>query len=189
MIPRSEETGPGEAALVERARSGEAAAFEALVRLHHDRVWRVVWRIVRHDADTEEAVRQTFRTARAALGELPEATAPSTWLLRIAVHAAQEAVKPGRRVGQRLRLAGEDPAPGEGTDRPLRPEQTQAILEECMGTLDLELLVPIAVHLEGTSYDEVSRVVQVPVWTVRSRVFRARQALGGCLRRKRGGRG
>jgi RNA polymerase sigma factor (sigma-70 family) len=189
MIPKTEQTGGDEPALVERARSGEPAAFEALVRSHHDRVRRVVWRIVRHDADTEAAVQQAFLTARAALGRLPEAAAFSTWLLGIAVHTAQEAVKPGRRIEQRLRLAGDDLPDDEAADRPLRPEVTQALLDECMGTHDLEVLSPLAVHLEGTTYEEVSRIVQVPVWTFRSRIVRARQALSNCLRRKRGRRG
>jgi RNA polymerase sigma-70 factor (ECF subfamily) len=181
----------GDAALVEQARQGDAGAFEALVRRHHAQVWRVVWRMVRQDQDAADIVQETFVAARRSLGELEGETSLAGWLLRIASSKARSFVRP-RRAGRSPRPLVSDPPEERGErdapERPLPPELTQALLEECVDRLDRDLLAAIAIQLEGVGYEEVARVLSVPVWTVRSRVFRARQALGSCVLGKRGGR-
>ena len=192
-------SGPGpagaesdDAVLVERARSGEVEAFEALARRHHDRVWRVVWRMVGDEA--EEAVQQVFLTAQRTLASLPGEMDFSTWLLRIASSQAQGSVT--RRRSARQRSSSDTPrgdlalaASGDSPHRPLRPEVTEALLRDCVERLHGDLRAVIAVQLEGAVYEQIAQVVAAPVWTVRSRIFRARQALASCVLEKRAGRG
>lgn len=162
-----------EAAAVEQALQGDPSGFEWIVRKHYDRLWRAVWRIVRHDQQAEDVVQEVFLAAHAAL-PISQSKAPlATWLLEIAVGQASalESTRRGALPRQRQHFASP------------RTEETIG-LERCLATLDRSLRVPLSLRLQGIRYEEIAQVLHLPVATVRSRLFLARDALSKCIRRK-----
>lgn len=153
-------------AAIERALGGDEAAFEELIARHYDRVWRVVWRIVRHDRHAEALVQGVFLDALALLPGFRGKTLFQTWLCEIAMGQAMTFVNSRR--GQ-----------------PLHRERDPLLLEACFETLDCSLRAPISLQLEGLGYEEIARILGVPVGTVRSRLSLAREAVSQCVRRKR----
>jgi RNA polymerase sigma-70 factor (ECF subfamily) len=171
---------PDEPALVGRAREGDGPAFETLVRRHHARLWRVVWRMVGPE-QADEAMQDVIATARETLSSYQGEPVFATWLLRIAATRTQQPVT-RRRAGAAKAPPSEAQVLGaEGTDRSLRPEALRALLEGCYERLPGELRTVLAIQLEGASYAEIAEIVAAPIWTVRTRVFRARQALANCM--------
>ena len=187
-----------EAGLLARARGGDRAAFEGLVERHLSQVWRVVWRIVRHDQDAEDVVQETFLTAWRSLGDFREEAALSTWLHRIAVtralHHVERASERMRRVsrsiddeetgpaalialeGGRSRGAAESPL------RQLESKELLARLQECLDKLPAAWRAVLALRdVDALAYDEIARVLEVALGTVRSRLARARMALKECV--------
>ena len=160
-----------EAAWIEAARAGDATAFASLVRRHYHRVWRIVWRIVRDEQEAEAVVQEVFVTARRSLPAPGNGEPFSTWLARLATSKAGSSVQSRR--------------PRVAPDRPLKPERKREHLDRCFDRLDPELRTALAVQLEGAGYEEIARVLSIPIWTVRSRILRARLALSACMLGKR----
>jgi RNA polymerase sigma-70 factor (ECF subfamily) len=167
----------------------DPGSFEELVRRHHARVWRLVWRIVRDDRAVEQLVQEVFLTARRTHASLDKKANFSTWILGLAKSTA-------RSFGRKPRGPAPQPPPtadaprGEPLrGRPLKPEVTQAMLEDCVDVLDRDLHAALSVLTEASDYDEVAKVLSVPPGSVRSRIFRARQALASCMLRKKAAHG
>ena len=181
--------------LVRRARRGDAGAFDELVRMHVGRVWRVVWKILRHHEDAEDVVQEVFMAARQALEGYRSEASFTTWLHRIAVN---KALNHRARASERLRraavpLAGEEPD-GEGARaKELASEEPSALqrLEEselaqrlatCLEALPREWRALLALRIdEELSYAEIASATGTAIGTVRSRLSRARLALRRCL--------
>jgi RNA polymerase sigma-70 factor (ECF subfamily) len=187
-----------EAGLLARARAGDRVAFEGLVERHLSQVWGVVWRIVRHTQDAEDVVQDTFLTAWRSLGDFREEAALSTWLHRIAVTRALHHVE---RASERMRRAsrsiddeesgpaalialegGRSRAAAESPLRQLESKELLARLQRCLDKLPPAWRAVLALRdVDALAYDEIARVLEVALGTVRSRLARARMALKECV--------
>jgi len=187
-----------EAGLLARARGGDRVAFEGLVERHLSQVWGVVWRIVRHTQDAEDVVQDTFLTAWRSLGDFREEAALSTWLHRIAVTRALHHVE---RASERMRRAsrsiddeesgpaalialegGRSRAAAESPLRQLESKELLARLQQCLDKLPPAWRAVLALRdVDALAYDEIARVLEVALGTVRSRLARARMALKECV--------
>ena len=187
-----------DADLVEGARRGDRQAFDELVQLHLPRVWRVVWRILRHRGDTEDVVQEIFLAVYHALPEFRGESRFSTWLHSIAVNRAlnfrSRAARLRRETFPMLDREGEPlAAPGAAArrmhshagDSPLRDLELKELrrrLAVCFEGMPAAWRVVLALRLdESLSYEEISRAVGTALGTVRSRLARARLALRRCL--------
>ncbi len=179
--------------LVRRVQSGERGAFNQLVRKYRARVLKVVMRYTRNRADAEDAVQETFLKAYWGLRHFRGDSAFYSWLHRIAVNSAKTVLS------VRARHAGwVTPAAEAGDDLEERSAAACDLdtPEELVLTEEISLLVHGAIdalceeqrtaivlrEFQGLSYAQVARVMGCPVGTVRSRVFRAREAIDESLR-------
>ncbi len=160
-----------EADLLRRARSGDRAAFGELVSRHQAAVYRVARGILRDPAEAEDATQETFVKAWENLSRFRGESGFFTWLYRIAVNAALMA---GRRRPKTVKLVIDRELPRD----PDEGEPTMATLEKLLGELPPEArAILILRDLEGLSYREISDTLEVPMGTVESRIFRAREEL------------
>ncbi len=184
---------------LERARGGDREAFDRLVGVHLPRVWRVVWRVLRHREDTEDVVQEVFLAAYKALPEFRGDSLLSTWLQRIAVTRAlnhiERVSEKVRRASQPLESGGAGTEEAAGlqpgmiiaTDAPsplqaLEAEELRRRLLECLGRLPAAWRTVLALRDgEGSSYEEMSRALGIALGTIRSRLARARLALRRCV--------
>lgn len=171
---------------VERARSGDREAFSALVNSHYARVWRFLLKWVHNPSDAEELAQETFLAAWQRIGGFRGDSQFSTWLLGIALNLARnhrnrspamkEVELPEESLLENLLASGADPADL------VADKATLIALEKALGELSGDLReVILLVRLDGLSLEEVSVLLGIPVGTVKSRLFRARDKLAGAL--------
>ncbi len=187
-----------ERALVERARSGDRQAFDRLVQAHLPRVWRVVFRILRHREDTEDVVQEVFLTAHQALADFRGEAKLATWLHKIAVTRALNHLDRASERARRSSRSLDDPVldrTGDGV--PARdalpdrgPSPLQALegrellrrLADCFERLPSAWRAVVALRDgEGLAYEEIAGVLGIALGTVRSRLARARVSLKDCV--------
>lgn len=167
--------------LVRRAKAGERAAFEQLVRRHQDRVYCVARTVVRSAEDAEDVAQETFIAVLRHLDTFQESAAFTTWLHRIALRKAYDHVR--RRVPEPVDPAGAAVAGLEARDRdPIGTGLAQTHLLEAIGELeqgfrDAVLLVDVA----GLGVDDAAAALGIAPGTVKSRVFRGRATLARIL--------
>jgi RNA polymerase sigma-70 factor (ECF subfamily) len=184
--------GPGgsilnEADLIDKARGGDGEAFAGLVDKYRDRVFRLVYGLIRDADETEDVVQEVFVKAFFRLSSFHGNSAFYTWLYRVAVNAATDYRKKWRR---RKGLSLEDsPAGPEGIkDEGPRPDRLahgrelgdriDRALEQLSEKYRTMLLLR---EYEGLSYEEIGRVLGLRKGTVESRLFRARERLKALL--------
>jgi RNA polymerase sigma-70 factor (ECF subfamily) len=173
--------------LVERARAGERAAFDLLVARYQRRLLRLVLRLLRDQAEAEDVVQETFLRAYRALPRFRGDAAFYTWLYRIALNGARNAILRRRqRTGPHGVAPSQLPAPVPEIGTPesmLLSKQVMQTIDAAMEALPLELRTAIALReIEGLSYEEIAQIMECPLGTVRSRIFRAREAIARRLR-------
>ena len=169
--------------LVRRFLDGDTSAFEALVRRHEGRVYAVCLRILGDADEAADAAQDTFLTVLRKLDQFRGDAAFTTWLHRIAVNACYDVLRAKRR-RPLLRLASDEPLPEPG---PAHPDHG----DEVAGTHDAAAalaLIPeefrvalVLADVEDLPYEEIARVLDVPVGTVKSRVHRGRIALARAM--------
>jgi RNA polymerase sigma-70 factor, ECF subfamily len=196
--PSSAESAPmsvaaADLSLVRRVQAGERGAYDLLVLKYQHKVVKLVMRYVRNPADAEDVAQEAFVKAYRALPQFRGESAFYTWLYRIAINTAKNALVSRERlpVGYELDAPGhEDNADMSGRLRdPDTPEglalseEIRNIVHAAIGALPEDLRTAIVLReLEGLSYEEISTAMSCPVGTVRSRIFRAREAIDGKLR-------
>jgi len=173
--------------LVERVQRGDKTAFDTLVRKYQHKIVKLVSRYVYEPAEAQDIAQETFIKAYRALPRFRGDSAFYTWLYRIAINTAKNhLVAAGRRpVDQQMDL--QDPeqydmnARLKNMDTPeslLLTDEIQATVEDAIQELPEELRTAIVLReLEGMSYEEIAAAMDCPVGTVRSRIFRAREAI------------
>ncbi|MCG8434814.1 MAG: RNA polymerase sigma factor RpoE [Gammaproteobacteria bacterium] len=174
--------------LVERVQQGDKAAFDMLVLKYQHKIVKLISRYVHDGAEAMDVAQETFIKAYRALPRFRGDSAFYTWLYRIAINTAKNhLVAAGRRpVDQQVDL--QDPeqydmqARLKDVDTPeglLLTAEIQRTVEEAIQDLPEELRTAIILReLEGMSYEEIAQTMECPVGTVRSRIFRAREAIG-----------
>jgi RNA polymerase sigma-70 factor, ECF subfamily len=178
--------------LVVRAQRGEKTAFELLVRKYQHRVAKLVSRYVRDRAEVEDVTQETFIKAYRAINGFRGDSAFYTWLYRIAVNTAKNYLESqGRRPpGTDLDAEGAEAlAQGEPLrdvatpERHLLTDEIAATVRRAINALPPDLRMAITLReIEGLSYEEIAEVMECPIGTVRSRIFRAREAIDGELK-------
>ncbi|MGH8253025.1 MAG: RNA polymerase sigma factor RpoE [Steroidobacteraceae bacterium] len=179
--------------LVRRVQAGERAAYDLLVLKYQHKVVKLVMRYVRNPADAEDVAQEAFVKAYRALPQFRGDSAFYTWLYRIAINTAKNALVSRERlpVGYELDAPGHEDGPDmsgrlRDPDTPeglALSEEIRNIVHAAIGALPEDLRTAIVLReLEGLSYEEISTAMSCPVGTVRSRIFRAREAIDGKLR-------
>src|SRR5690349_1447450 len=193
--------------LVKLAQAGDRRAFDELVERYRDKVYRLGFKILRHEEDAAEALQDAFLSAYRGLKNFKAESTFSTWLYRIATNAALMKYRK-RRDGhvslEQSQSSNEDAEPIQLTDWSTQPVQdlldaeTRDVMEEGISRLSEELRTVFVLRdVEGLSNAEVADVLHLTVAAVKSRLHRARLELRARLnryfadkltRRERGGR-
>ena len=173
--------------LVRRVQAGDQTAFNLLVLKYQHRVLKLVGRFVNDAAEAEDVAQEAFLKAYRALASFRGDSAFYTWLYRIAINTAKNALVSQRRRPVDFDLDLQDPeqydrqAKLKESDTPegvLLTEEIRSVVEQAMEQLPDDLRTAIVLReLEGLSYEEIAEAMDCPVGTVRSRIFRAREAI------------
>ncbi|NMM10148.1 MAG: RNA polymerase sigma factor RpoE [Polaromonas sp.] len=179
-----------DALLVERAVAGDQKAFELLVIKYQRRIQRLIGRMVRDVDLVEDIAQETFIRAYCALAQFRGEAQFYTWLYRIAVNTAKKALMDLKRnptVSENSFKSGDDDETSplenelissETPDAVLASKEIAEIINAAMDALPEELRQAISLReIEGLSYEEISEAMNCPIGTVRSRIFRAREAI------------
>lgn len=177
-----------ETTLVERACQGDVDAFEELVKGRADRVVRLAMAIVADETEARDVAQEAFIAAWRRLAELRDPERFDAWLTRIVVNQARMALRAGRRRRIREIPAAEMASLARNgqvapPDRPTKPiEGDVGRLAEALDTLDPDRRAILAMHhIEGLSVADIATTLEIPLGTVKSRLFTARQALERAL--------
>lgn len=173
---------PGDAALVEAALAGDRNAFGDLVARYQDRLFNSLLRLVGSHEDAADAVQDAFVQAFVKLESFRGASQFYTWLYRIAMNAAlsrRRRRRPSASLDLAKETAGEEPTtiaagPEDVVLSHERVEHVQAALA-ALGDEHRQILV--LREIDGCAYEEIAEILELPVGTVRSRLFRARVQL------------
>ncbi|WP_199100370.1 RNA polymerase sigma factor RpoE [Dyella sp. ASV21] len=181
-----------DSALVERIQHGDKKAFDVLVRKYQHKVIGLVSRYVKSYAESEDVAQEAFIRAWRAIGSFRGESAFYTWLYKIAVNTAKNHLVAQGRRPPADDIAIEDAVFASGADRmyesatPERELMRQEIEQTVFSTvqsLPEELRTAITLReVDGLSYEEIAEAMGCPIGTVRSRIFRAREAIDEKLR-------
>jgi RNA polymerase sigma-70 factor (ECF subfamily) len=179
--------------LVERAQRGDKRAFELLVLKYQRKLGRLLSRFVRDPAEVEDVTQEAFIKAYRALPGFRGDSAFYTWLYRIGINTAKNyLVALGRRAPTSTGFDNEEAEGFEDAEQlrdsstpesELEGKEIAATVNRAMDALPKDLRTAITLReIEGLSYEEIASVMNCPVGTVRSRIFRARDAIAAELR-------
>ncbi len=177
--------------LVERTVAGDQAAFELLVIKYQRRIQRLIGRMVRDVDLVEDIAQETFIRAYRALHQFRGDAQFYTWLYRIAINTAKkfllelkrdptvsESAFKTDRDDDETSWAGNEPIADETPESLLAAKEIAAAVNAAMMALPEELRQALTLReIEGLSYEEISEMMNCPIGTVRSRIFRAREAI------------
>ncbi|MGA2024385.1 MAG: RNA polymerase sigma factor RpoE [Steroidobacteraceae bacterium] len=179
--------------LVQRVQRGERNAYDLLVLKYQHKVVKLVMRYLRDPAEAEDVAQEAFIKAYRALPQFRGDSAFYTWLYRIAINTAKNALAARERQPVSYELdtrSGEDSPDLISRLRDPETPEGLALTEEIRNTVnaaiealpeDLRTAIVLR-ELEGLSYEEIAASMDCPVGTVRSRIFRAREAIDRRLR-------
>lgn len=167
--------------LLGRYLAGDPRAFDLLMEAHERRVFAISLRILRDREDALDATQETFTTVLRKAGGFEGRSAFSTWLYRIAVNTCYDALrKKGRRPTAPLH-EGYDP-PDISIDGRMEAVELRPAIEEALARLPEEFGAAVILSdLEGLPLKTVSAILEIPLGTVKSRVFRGRRMLASQL--------
>jgi RNA polymerase sigma-70 factor, ECF subfamily len=183
--------------LVERAKRGDQKAFEMLVIKYQRRIERLIARMVRDVDLVQDIAQETFIRAYRAMPQFRGDSAFYTWLYRIAVNTAKKALVDLKRdplVTESARAGANDDddetsrverelTDGETPESVLASKEIAQAVSAAMDALSDDLRQAITLReIEGLSYEEIAELMNCPIGTVRSRIFRAREAIALRLR-------
>lgn len=179
--------------LVERAQSGDKHAFELLVAKYQRRLGRLISRFVRDAAEAEDVTQDAFIKAYRALPAFRGDSAFYTWLYRIGINTAKNhLLSLGRRAPTSTVFDSEDAEEFEEAallhevstpENELMSKQVVDVVNASLQQLPDDLRMALTLReIEGLSYEEIAAVMNCPIGTVRSRIFRAREAVADNLR-------
>ena len=180
-------------ALVERAQRGDKLAFGLLVEKYQRKLARLLSRFVRDPAEVEDVTQEAFIKAYRALPKFRGDSAFYTWLYRIGINTAKNYLMAAKRRAPTSTSVDSDEAEGLEEGEQLRDINTPESLllsreigdtvNATMQALPEELRAAIQLReIEGMSYEDIAQFMNCPIGTVRSRIFRAREAIAEQLK-------
>lgn len=183
--------------LVRRSQHGDAAAFETLVRVHQHRVFAVVGGILRVREDVEDIAQQVFIKAYFSLPRFDQRAAFSTWLYKIAVNECwdylrKKKVRPlvyeadlSEEQGRQFSSGSEYPGTTARDDQTSKRVELRQVIDRLLNELDeRDRLMLILKEVEGFSVEEIGKILDLNVNTVKVRLFRARGRLTALYRKR-----
>jgi len=178
--------------LVRRVQDGDRSAFDLLVLKYQHRIVKLVSRYVREPSEALDVTQETFLKAYRALPRFRGDSAFYTWIYRIAINTAKNHLVSLSRRPREVDIENADGEPigldelQRSLDTPehlLLTEEIRETILEAMRRLPDDLREAITLReVDGLSYDEIAQVMDCPIGTVRSRIFRAREAIDERLR-------
>ena len=179
--------------LVKRVQRGDKTAFDLLVRKYQHKVVKLALRYVRNPAEAEDIAQEAFIKAYRALPQFRGDSAFYTWMYRIAINTAKNSLASRDRSPIAYDLDLNDPEESHSVQTKLQDpdtpegmaltEEIRLIVNSAIEALPEELKTAIVLReLDGLSYEEIAAAMECPVGTVRSRIFRAREAIDKRLR-------
>jgi RNA polymerase sigma-70 factor, ECF subfamily len=185
---------------VSSCQKGDLDAFERLVRKYEKKMFNIAFRIAGNHEDACEIVQDAFVAAYRGIGAFRGAAKFSTWLTTITVNQARNRLKrvQGKRAHEKFSLA--DPLPttdgGRTLDPPSNDPPVHEVLEkravqlkvqDCINALEPDFKEVLVLRdIQDYSYEEISTMLEVHIGTIKSRLFRAREAVKDCLQRAMG---
>ena len=182
--------------LVERVQAGDKKAFDLLVSKYHQRVIRLISRLVRNPAEVEDIAQEAFIKAYRSIGQFRGDSAFYTWLYRIAVNSAKNALMASNRrpIPMSDLMKSDENEEGEAwpvesaidfqtPEALLASRQVAQTVDAAIESLAEDLRTAIMLReIEGLTYEEIAEAINCPIGTVRSRIFRARETIAKQLR-------
>jgi RNA polymerase sigma-70 factor (ECF subfamily) len=173
--------------LVERVQKGDKRAFDLLVLKYQHKIFAVISRFIRDHAEVQDVAQDAFIKAYRALPNFRGESAFYTWMYRIAINTAKNyLVARNRRppasdvdVDDAEFFAGNDAMHEMNTpERNLLRDELQSVIDQAFRDLPDDLRMAVTLReIDGLSYEEIAEAMDCPIGTVRSRIFRAREAI------------
>lgn len=172
---------PDDAALLARVAGGDHEAFATLMRRHEDRVFAVCLRLMGSRAAALDASQETFLTLYRKAGQYRATAAVGTWLYRITVNTCYDLLRKEKRRRSERIPDHLDPVDSAAQD-PYTSVELRPSIEVALSQLSPEFRsVVVMADVQGFSLPEVAQTLELPVGTVKSRLFRARRQLAATL--------
>ena len=178
--------------LVKRVQKGDRSAFDLLFVRYQHKIHGLVSRFVRTPEEVEDVVQESFIKAYRALPRFRGDSAFYTWLYRIAINTSKNYLVSRSRRPQAVDLGVEEADAIESLDTPkeredpesvLRRDELEAAINEAIARLPEDLRSAVTLReFDGLSYEQIAAIMECPVGTVRSRIFRAREAIDEYIR-------
>lgn len=173
--------------LVRRVQQGDKSAFDLLVIKYQHRIVHLVNRYVKDPSEAQDVAQDTFIKAYRALGDFRGDSAFYTWLYRIAINTAKNYLlsRSRRHIDYEIDIQDAEQVENTGhlkdmdtPDNLLMNEQIVKVIKTAIEKLPEEMRIAITLReFEGMSYEEIAEAMDCPIGTVRSRIFRAREAI------------
>lgn len=180
--------------VLRRAQAGDEAAFGSLMRSHYERTFRLVYAIVRNEADARDVCQEIWLTVWRELPKFRGDAKFATWLHPIATRRALDHLRKRRRwfdrflpfdTGDAEVASAPEPVTTEDAGKHAEQSERQAALQTALSSLPPKLRAVLALReVEGLSYDEIAKATDIPTGTVMSRLYHARRLLAQKLTRK-----
>jgi len=198
---RVQTPGDDDSQLVSSCQKGEIDAFEALVEKYQKKMLNVAYRMIGDYDEACEVVQDAFLSAYRAIKKFRGEARFSTWLYSIVLNLSKNRMKQLRTRGARevysidARAETEEgsrrmdpPDPGPSVPEQIEKREVNARVQGCISGLDSEYRAVLVLRdIQGFSYEEIRDILKIPDGTVKSRLFRARDALKECLKKVLGG--
>ncbi len=178
--------------LVERVQKGDKRAFDLLVLKYQHKIFAIIGRYVRDHSEVQDVAQEAFIKAYRALANFRGESAFYTWLYRIAINTAKNYLVARNRRPPSSDVDVEDAefytgnealTDMESPERSLLRDELQATVDQAITELPEDLRTAVTLReMEGLSYEDIAAIMDCPVGTVRSRIFRAREAIDRAIK-------
>ncbi len=183
-----------DAHLIIQALKGDQAAFKRLRQKYHDAIYNLIYRIVRDKEEVEDLTQEAFIKAFTSLGSFNEEYAFSTWLYKIATNNSIDYIRRKKlqtfSIDKPIESKDSDysfelPDLSHGADQELMSVQRKKMIDEAINDLPHKYRQVIMLrHVEEKDYQEIAKILHLPLGTVKAHIFRAREMLYRALRKK-----
>lgn len=173
--------------LVRKAKAGDGRAYDALMEMYHDAVFNVIFRMVRNKQEAEDLTQETFIKAYNSINSFNETYAFSTWLFKIATNHCIDFFRKRKLVTHSLdepiqykdnEIKHEYATDEPNVDSKIVASEKSKIIREAINKLPEKYRIAIILrHHEEKSYEEIAQILNLPLGTVKARIFRAREML------------